>query len=113
AVRSTLNYADNRLEERKNFLKYRLSNFFQGQQLEFLHVFQNIKKISGNKIIHERERLASLEKMNDISSPDKILSRGFSITLHEGKALKDSKNTNKGDEITTILFKGKIKSKVN
>lgn len=113
AVRSTLNYADNRLEERKNYLKYRLSNFFQGQQLEFLHVFQNIKKISGNKIIQERERLASLEKMNDISSPEKILSRGFSITLHEGKALKDSKNTSKGDEITTILFKGKIKSKIN
>lgn len=111
-VNNRLNSAQNKLEERRNNLSYRLKYLFQKQQQEIFQYQKSLKKITDYKLIKEKEKLQSLQKINELSSPDKVLSRGFSITLYEGKPLKDSKTINIGDELTTILHKGTLKSKV-
>jgi len=107
-----LNNTESRLDEKKNYLKYRLKYFFQNKQQEILQVKKSIDRIAGYKLNKEAEKLQSMEKINELSNPEKVLSRGFSITLHEGKALKDAKKVQSGDELITVLHKGKIKTKV-
>jgi len=42
--------------------------------------------------------------------PKLLLSRGYSITIHNGKAVRDKDTLKPGDEIETIFEKGKVKS---
>ncbi len=46
------------------------------------------------------------------SDPVNILKKGYSLTLHENKVLKDSSQVKTGDEIETRLLTGTIKSKI-
>jgi exodeoxyribonuclease VII large subunit len=55
------------------------------------------------------ERLSILLQGFD---PQLLLSRGYSITLHNGKAVRDPKLLKPGDEIETRVEKGTIKSTV-
>ncbi len=45
-------------------------------------------------------------------SPANVLRRGYSITRLNGKAVKEAAPVREGDELTTILFKGRIESVV-
>ncbi len=42
--------------------------------------------------------------------PQLLLKRGYSITLHNGRAVKDATALNIGDDITTITASGKLTS---
>ena len=57
-------------------------------------------------------KLKNISKTIEHLSPEKVLKRGYSITLVNGKSLKNTASINKGDKITTILNKGKIDSEV-
>jgi len=45
--------------------------------------------------------------------PLKVVQRGYSLTLHKGKIVKDANRLKDGDFLTTILKSGKIESTVN
>jgi len=53
-----------------------------------------------------------LESNHRLLNPDTILKRGYTITSFNGKIVKDSEILHTDDLITTLFFKGKIKSKV-
>lgn len=69
------------------------------------------KNVAG-QINGHKQVLQSLDKTVSILDPINILKRGFSITLHNGKALKSYKDVNTNDPITTILADGQIISNV-
>jgi exodeoxyribonuclease VII large subunit len=54
--------------------------------------------------------LLRVEKHVGILDPVNILKRGFSITLHNGKAVKNKDEVKDGETITTILADGIIES---
>lgn len=58
---------------------------------------------------HRLERLSLLLQSFD---PQLLLARGYSITLHHGRAVRDPKQLKPGDEIETRVEKGSIKSTV-
>lgn len=58
-------------------------------------------------------KLSLYENNLKLLDPKDILRRGFSITYHNGKTVKDSSLLNKGDEIMTMFYKGNIKSKID
>jgi exodeoxyribonuclease VII large subunit len=60
----------------------------------------------------ELHRLQLLGQRATSLDPTLLLQRGYSITLVNGKALRDPADVKPGDEITTRLEKGTIKSKV-
>ena len=64
------------------------------------------------KIIKERNRVEWLEKNKQLIDPKNILKRGFSITLKNGKAVKNANELSKGDTIENILYNGKVLSEV-
>ena len=50
-----------------------------------------------------------LQRLND-ALPEKQLARGYSITLKNGKAVKDTSALKEGDTLVTLLYKGKVES---
>ena len=59
-----------------------------------------------------RHRLELLRQRVVDASPDKLLSRGYSITLKDGKAVTDAASLNPGDQLVTRLAKGSFTSEV-
>ena len=73
---------------------------------------QHIPMFIERRITTERHRLQLVEEKAKSLDPAFLLKRGYSITLHEGKAVRDPKVLNPGDEIETRLEKGTIRSVV-
>ena len=61
---------------------------------------------------HHRHRLELLQQRIMDASPDKLLKRGYSITLKDGKAVTDASSLKTGDELVTRLSKGEVHSVV-
>lgn len=61
-----------------------------------------------------KEKLSIKEKeiFFELSSPEYILSKGYSITLKAGKAIKSSEELKDKDVIETIFSKGRVKSSI-
>lgn len=87
-------------------------------------IFQNEKEsiivqqveLTRNKntfYINKNRELSHLEKNVSILHPSNVLKRGYSITLLNGKAITKSTQVKAGEEISTQLLKGIIKSTVN
>ena len=58
----------------------------------------------------QQHRLALLKQRIADASPERILAKGYSITLKDGKIVTDSAQLKEGDEVTTRLSKGEVKS---
>ncbi len=61
----------------------------------------------------ERLHLEHLQLQLDSHNPQLLLSRGYSITLHNGKAVRDPSLLQRGDEIETRVEKGVVRSVVS
>lgn len=59
-----------------------------------------------------RHRLELLQQRVADASPDKLLNRGYSITLKDGKTVTDAASLNPGDQLVTRLAKGSFTSEV-
>lgn len=64
------------------------------------------------RFINERHHLELAEQKVLSFDPSLLLKRGYSITLHQGKVVRDPQQLKEGDEIETRVEKGKIHSKV-
>ena len=73
---------------------------------------QHIKTEAKNILAKEAAELANKKKLIEAYSPDSILKKGFTLTLLNGKAIKDATLLNEGDVIETITANGKIQSEV-
>lgn len=58
----------------------------------------------------QTHRLDMLGQRAAALDPKLLLSRGYSITIHNGKAVRDKDTLKPGDEIETIFEKGTVKS---
>lgn len=114
-----LSLAERKMDEQRTLLS-RLANrlplviqnrttrqqFLLEQQIQRIHV--GMARI----IAQKQHRLTLLEQRVTDASPNKLLKRGFSLTLMNGKIVKDPLQVKVGDIITTRLAKGEIKSEV-
>ena len=63
-------------------------------------------------ITNQKHRLSQIELLLQSFDPQLLLSRGYSITLHNGRAVRDPQQLKAGDEIETRVEKGTIRSVV-
>jgi exodeoxyribonuclease VII large subunit len=80
------------------------------QQLEQISLL--LRKNTGSYIRIAGNELHTIEKQVHLLHPEKVLKRGYSITLMNGKTLTSGETLKTGDEIETILYQGKVKSKI-
>ena len=60
----------------------------------------------------KKHRLELLQQRLNDALPEKQLARGYSITLKDGKAVKDASVLEEGDTLVTMLYQGKVESVV-
>ena len=63
-------------------------------------------------LLDARHHLDLLEQRCSLLDPQLLLKRGYSITLHQGRAVRNAHQLKAGDEIETRVEKGIIKSTV-
>lgn len=61
----------------------------------------------------ESHRLQMLEQRVAASDPKRMLARGYTLTLHDGRAVTDLSSLKKGDMLTTLFAGGEVVSEVN
>lgn len=66
-----------------------------------------------NRLANEHHRIEILGQRLRLLDPSLLLKRGFSITLCNGKIIRNAKDLKMGDTLTTRFEKGEVESKVN
>ena len=89
-------------------VQYKLST--AQRKMEILS--QNIQPILERKMLKESHRLQMLEQRIRSQDPALLLSRGYSITLKDGKSVRNAASLKKGDIIETRFAEGTTRSKV-
>lgn len=64
-------------------------------------------------LARKKHRLELLRNHLADASPDKLLERGYSLTLKNGKVVRDAASLQEGDKLVTHFHKGKVTSIVN
>ena len=73
---------------------------------------RNLQMASRQFLSAKKHRLELLQQRLNDALPEKQLARGYSITLKDGKAVKDASSLKKGDTLVTMLHQGRIESEV-
>jgi exodeoxyribonuclease VII large subunit len=73
----------------------------------------DVNRLTRQNLRIKTERLRTLENTLNILSPDKVLSRGYTITSINGKILRKGKELKENDIIETLFPDGSIKSSVS
>ena len=81
-------------------------------KLTLLTVRKDLHRSVETLLSRHHHRLELLRQRLSDASPDKLLARGYSLTLKDGKAVKDASQLQAGDVLTTKVYKGEITSTV-
>ncbi|MDR0427631.1 MAG: exodeoxyribonuclease VII large subunit [Dysgonamonadaceae bacterium] len=112
-TRQLLTDIQENLDRISYYLPMAVRSVVEKQEISLLRMKENIQR-TVDRYIHDREKeLQTKENFLKLSSPEYILSKGYSITLKNGKALKTSDGLKAGDVVETVLSKGKFESIVS
>jgi exodeoxyribonuclease VII large subunit len=75
--------------------------------------FEKVLRVCPSRITTDQLKVVEgFEKSIAHLDPSNVLKRGFSITTKNGKSIKSPAEVQQGDVITTVLYEGKIESRV-
>jgi exodeoxyribonuclease VII large subunit len=89
-----------------------LNNALKVQSLKQSNLKQKLFTSYSNFLGTKSQYLSLLKQRIHDMDPDRILERGYSITLRAGKALKDISGVKAGDMLETRITRGSISSRV-
>ena len=105
-----------RERRRLDTLQARIPNLVQWKLTEtrfaLLTARKDLSQATMALLSRQRHRLELLQQRIVDASPDKLLSRGYSITLKDGKAVTDASSLKSGDRLVTRFSKGEAQSVV-
>jgi exodeoxyribonuclease VII large subunit len=79
---------------------------------ELMLIAKSFRKDLTSRLTQIHVQLSAIEKNVSNMSPEKVLQRGFSITMLNGKPLRDSDDVTIGDVVYTRLANGEVKSRI-
>lgn len=79
-------------------------------KLTLFTVRRNVTQSVAASLINQRHHLELLQQRLVDVAPEKQLARGYSITLKDGKVVRDASTLNAGDELVTYLKSGSLLS---
>ena len=91
-------------------LKRKSLQLLKDNQSKFSLLEDSLKRSIQQQYKEELNKLETLDKQLHLSSPENILTKGYTLTMKDGKIVKQSGILRKGDEITTFFPDGKIES---
>ncbi|WP_430809830.1 MULTISPECIES: exodeoxyribonuclease VII large subunit [unclassified Carboxylicivirga] len=115
-------------------LNFSIKNYFDKQRSSFAHLKESIHYLSNKQLRshlktqnfyvtrlklelsayfkNQEQQLQLSERTMQLSDPQRILKRGYSIAYSNNKLVKHIKNLNVGDELLTQTANGKIVSRI-
>lgn len=112
AVRCRIAYEQQRLQTCQSRIPAAAYRRLSGGRLSLLTLRKDLLLAVRNRLSADRHHLELLQQRLADASPDRLLARGYSITLRGGKAVKDASLLRPGDEIVTRLYHGTVASTV-
>jgi exodeoxyribonuclease VII large subunit len=76
------------------------------------NLYNILKKNLSFTLTKQQGNLERIGDKIDYLNPEKVLKRGYSVTMKNGIVLKDTKSLDEGDILETKLYKGKITSEL-
>lgn len=111
-VRNLLVQEQQKLVSYRNRIPSAAYGCISDAKLTLLTVRKDIVQAVTASLSRQHHRLELLQQRLADASPEKQLARGYSITLKNGKVIKNASLLNEGDEIITRLYKGEVVSVV-
>ena len=99
-----------RLDALSNSITHHAQQKILNSQLSIINLENRLPILLDRRLMAEKHRLQLIEEKAKNLDPALLLSRGYSITLKDGHAIRDAAALYPGDEIETRLEKGTIKS---
>lgn len=112
-VTARLKWERNRLQQCRNRIPTASVRRVSSARLELLTARKDLHRSVEAVLARHRHKLELLKQRLADASPDKLLARGYSITLKDGKAVKDAALLSPGDRLVTRLYRGEVQSVVN
>ena len=109
-VRNRLLWEHRRMEGLKQRIPNAVYKRIGDAKYTLLSSQRNLQMASRQFLSIKKHRLELLQQRLNDALPEKQLARGYSITLKDGKAVKDTSLLKEGDVVTTRLFNGEVKS---
>ena len=109
-VRNRLLWEHRRMEGLKQRIPNAVYKRIGDAKYALLSTQRNLQMASRQFLSIKKHRLELLQQRLNDALPEKQLARGYSITLKDGKAVKDATLLKEGDVVTTRLFNGEVKS---
>ena len=109
-VRSRLLWEHRRIEGLKQRIPSAVYKRISDGKYGLLAANRDLQMATRQFLSMKKHRLELLQQRLNDALPEKQLARGYSITLKNGKAVKDASALKEGDTLVTLLCKGKVES---
>lgn len=113
SVRTRLTEEQRRLNTYRNRIPSGVVRRISDAKLSLLTAQRDISQAVSTSLSRQRHRLELLQQRLADASPEKMLARGYSITLKDGKAVKNAALLKDNDELLTRFYKGEVTSIIN
>ena len=113
SVRSRLTEEHRKLISYRNRIPSAVVRRVSDAKLALLTTRKDISLAVQTSLSRQRHRLELLQQRLADASPEKTLARGSSITLKDGKVVKNAAMLNEEDEIVTRFYRGEVTSVIS
>ena len=110
----------NRMEEEKQRLMYlqrripsAVVSRLSAAKMQLLTARKDMHRAVQVLLTAQKHRLELVAQRVEGASPERLLQRGYSLTLKEGKVVTDATSLREGDRLTTRLAKGEVDSVIS
>ena len=110
SVLNLLNTEKKRLQYYRNRIPTLVYGYVSEAKLSLLNVKKDLLQVTTSAITRQRHNLELMQQRIYDASPERILQKGYTLTLKEGKAITKISQINAGDIIVTRLTDGEISS---
>ena len=111
-VQARLERERHRLEACKERIPVLVHRRLSEERMALLECRKDLEQKVQARLERERHRLALWAQRVEDASPDKLLKRGYSITLKGGRAVTDADTLKEGDVLETRVARGTVRSVV-
>ena len=109
-VRNRLLWEHRRIENLKQRIPSAVYKRIADAKYDLLSAQRDLQMASRQFLSTKKHRLELLQQRLNDALPEKQLARGYSITLKNGKAVKDASLLKEGDKLITMFYQGQVES---
>ena len=109
-VRNRLLWEHRRIENLAQRIPSMVYKRIADAKYDLLSAQRNLQMASRQFLSAKKHRLELLQQRLNDALPEKQLARGYSVTLKDGKAVKDASLLKEGDKLITMFYQGQVES---